>query len=152
MSNQANRQYILAYNQLLKECDTIYHNAAIKAGLSDCAFWILYTLQDKTHTYTQSEIGDSSSMPRQTVNSALKKLKKDGYLTLRRIDGKMGKSIDLTEAGELFVQTHIAPVAAAEERACALFSNSEKEMFLATFRSLVDRLKAEIEQTVTEEL
>ena len=152
MSKKTNRKYILAYNQLLKECDTVYHNAAAKAGLSDCAFWILYSLHDMDHTYTQSEIGDNASMPRQTINSALKKLEKDGYLTLQRIDGKMGKSIHLTELGEQFVQTHIVPVTAAEERVCALFSDNEKEAFLTTFRSLVERLKTEIEQPTTEEL
>lgn len=144
MSVKTNRQYILAYNQLLKECDNIYHDAAVRAGLSDCAFWILYSLHDSDHTITQSEIGDNASMPRQTVNSALKKLEKDGYLILEKIDGKMGKSIHLTDRGKEFVDAHIAPVAAAEERACGLFPDAEKEAFLTTFRSLVDRLKAEI--------
>lgn len=150
MSIKLNRQYIMAYNQLLKECDTIYHNAAAKAGLSDCAFWILYSLYDTDRTITQSDIGDNVSMPRQTVNSALKKLEKDGYLTLQRIEGKMGKSIHLTQLGEEFVRTHIVPVTMAEERACALFSDAEKKAFLTTFRSLVDRLKAEIEHTSEE--
>lgn len=144
MSVKTNRQYILAYNQLLKECDNIYHDAAVRAGLSDCAFWILYSLHDADHTITQSEIGDNASMPRQTVNSALKKLEKDGYLTLEKIDGKMGKAIHLTDRGKEFVDAHIAPVAAAEERACASFPDGQKDAFLSTFRLLVDRLKAEI--------
>lgn len=144
MRENSNRQYILAYNQLLKECNNIYHDAAVRAGLSDCAFWILYSLHDADHTITQSEIGDNASMPRQTVNSALKKLEKDGYLTLEKINGKMGKAIHLTEQGTEFVEAHIVPVAAAEERACASFPDTEKEAFLKTFRSLVDRLKAEI--------
>lgn len=144
MRENSNRQYILAYNQLLKECDNIYHDAAARAGLSDCALWILYSLHDADHTITQSEIGDNASMPRQTVNSALKKLEKDGYLTLEKINGKMGKAIHLTQQGAQFVETHIAPVAAAEERACASFPDGEKEAFLSTFRTLVDRLKVEI--------
>ena len=84
MSNNT-RNYILTYNQLLKECDTIYHTAAVNSGLSDCAFWILYTVQDTEHIYTQSEICDNSSLPRQTVNSALKKLEKDAKKYLLRI-------------------------------------------------------------------
>ena len=146
MNENNNRQYILAYNQLLKECDNIYHDAAVRAGLSDCAFWILYALWETDHPMTQSEIGDNASMPRQTVNSALKKLEKDGYLTLEKIDGKMGKSIHLTQAGEEFIQTHISPIATAEERVCAQFTQQEQEIFLSTFRTLIDRLKAEIEE------
>ena len=147
MSKISNREYIWAYNQLLKECDIIYHNAAMKANLSDCAFWIMYSLYNADHTLTQSEIGDNASMPRQTVNSALKKLEKDGYLTLEKINGKMGKSIHLTQLGEQFAAENIAPVVTAEEQACSLFSDNEKEAFLKTFRTLVDRLKEKIEHT-----
>lgn len=144
MSENKNRQYILAYNQLLKECDNIYHEAAAKAGLSDCAFWILHALWEADHPLTQSEIGDNASLPRQTVNSALKKMEKDGYLVLEKISGKMGKSIHLTESGEQFTMMHIAPIAAAEERVCAQFTQQEQEIFLSTFRTLVDRLKTEM--------
>lgn len=150
MSNNT-RNYILTYNQLLKECDTIYHTAAVNSGLSDCAFWILYTVQDTEHIYTQSEICDNSSLPRQTVNSALKKLEKDGYLTLQRIEGKISKSIHLTKQGQAFVQKYIVPVMGAEERACELFSDEEKELFLKIFRTLVYRLNEEISNVIPEE-
>lgn len=149
--NDNTRSYILAYNQLTKECDTIYHAAAANSGLSDCAFWILYTVQDTECTYTQSEICDNSFLPRQTVNSALKKLEKDGYLTLNCIEGKISKSIHLTEQGHAFVQKYITPVMAAENRACELFSDEEKNLFLRIFRTLVDRLNEEISNVILEE-
>lgn len=145
-----NRKYIAAYNQLLKACDTVYHNAAAAADLSDCAFWILYAVQDSDHTCTQSEICDNSSLPRQTVNSALKKLEKDGYLTLRRINGGVSKSIHLTEAGKALVQKHLLPVMEAEQRACAAFTDEEKRQFLTTFQRLVEGLGAEIGQICRE--
>ena len=47
---KSNRDYIFNYNQLQKECDTIYR-AAAKMGLSDCAFWIIYTLMDGNGIY-----------------------------------------------------------------------------------------------------
>ena len=145
-----NRKYIAAYNQLLKACDTLYHNAAAAAGLSDCAFWILYAVQDSDHTCTQSEICDNSSLPRQTVNSALKKLEKDGYLTLRRINGSTSKSIHLTEAGNALAQRHLLPVMEAEQRACDAFSDAEKKQFLNTFQRLVERLNTELCQSLKE--
>ncbi len=145
-----NRKYIAAYNQLLKACDTLYHNAAAAAGLSDCAFWILYAVQDSDHTCTQSEICDNSSLPRQTVNSALKKLEKDGYLTLRRINGSTSKSIHLTEAGNALAQKHLLPVMEAEQCACDAFSDAEKKQFLNTFQRLVERLNTEICQSLKE--
>ena len=144
MNHTSNYNYILEFNQILKECDSIYHNAAVKAGLSDCAFWILYTLQDSTRTYTQSEICDDGFMPKQTVNSALKKMEKDGYLTLHPIPGKKGKYIQLTETGQAFVQQKIVPIMKAEENACAQFTSDEKFAFLNTFRGFVNWLKTEV--------
>lgn len=148
---KSNHEYIASYNQLLKECNTLYHSVATELGLSDCAFWILYTLHDSNQLVKQSDICDNASMPRQTVNSALKKLEKDGYLTLRRIDGKMGKSIHLTDKGEAFVAQNITPIMRAEEKACASFSKEETEMFLNIFASLVKRLDEEISNIHTED-
>ena len=146
-----NRDYIFTYNQLQKECDTIYRTAAAGMGLSDCAFWILYTLMDNDKTYTQAEICDSAFMPRQTVNSALKNLEADGVLCLRRLEGRKGKSIHLTEKGDQYVKLHIRPIMEAEERACAQFSDSEKEIFLRCFRMLTEGLKREIKLVQEEE-
>lgn len=144
------RKYISTYNQLLKACDTVYHNVAAAAGLSDCAFWILYSVQDADHVCTQSEICDDSSLPRQTVNSALKKLEKDGYLTLQRIGGSVSKAIHLTETGNALVQKYMYPVMEAEQRACAAFSDEEKKQFLTTFQQFVERLSTEIGQVCKE--
>ncbi len=144
MSTTSNRTYISEYNQISKECDMIYHSAALRLGISDCAFWIFYTLSDTERQYTQSEICDSSFMSRQTVNSALKKLEKDGYLTLFRSQEKAGKTIRLTEKGADFVDRYIRPVLRAEETACGMFTEEEKEWFLKTYRLLTERLSQEI--------
>ncbi|MCD7920017.1 MAG: MarR family transcriptional regulator [Clostridiales bacterium] len=144
MSTTSNRTYISEYNQISKECDMIYHSAALRLGISDCAFWIFYTLSDTERQYTQSEICDSSFMSRQTVNSALKKLEKDGYLTLCRSQEKAGKTISLTEKGSDFVDSYIRPVLRAEETACGMFTEEEKEWFLKTYRLLTERLNQEI--------
>ncbi|MCD8023876.1 MAG: MarR family transcriptional regulator [Lachnospiraceae bacterium] len=146
MSTTSNRTYITEYNQISRECDRIYHSAALRLGISDCAFWIFYVLSDVDRLYTQSEICDSSFMSRQTVNSALKKLEKDGYLTLCRSQEKAGKTIRLTEKGTDFVDRYIRPILKAEENACGMFTEEEKEWFLKTYRLLTERLNQEISQ------
>ena len=146
MSIKTNREYIEDYILLQKECDSVYHNVATEFGLSDCAFWILYTISDTQETITQSAICEAAAMTRQTVNSALKKLEKDKLVELRRIEGKMGKSIHLTDMGITFVKKHIMPIMIAEEKACRSFSEEEKELFLQMFRKLVNRLCEEIKE------
>ena len=135
---------IAEYNQLHKECEAIYHAAAVRLGLSDCAFWILYMLHENKEQCKQSDLSDCAFMPPQTINSALKKIEKDGLIKLKRTPGKTGKSIHLTESGEHFVNENILPIIAAEEKACASFSEREIETFLDLFRSLVRRLEEEI--------
>ncbi len=143
---KSQRKIVNEYNRLLKACDMLYHSIAARLGISDCAFWILYTIQVTEDVCRQSDICEAVSMSRQTVNSALKKLEKAGYLTLSRIDGKMGKTIHLTDSGERFVVSNILPVMEAEERACAGFSETEKETFMGLYHTLVDRLTAELSE------
>lgn len=141
---KSQRETVNEYNHLLKAFDMLYHSIATRLGISDCAFWILYTIQVTEGVCKQSDICENASMSRQTVNSALKKLEKEGYLTLSKIDGKMGKAIQLTEFGNRFVEQHILPVMEAEERACASFSEEEKEAFMGLFHTLIDRLSEEV--------
>ena len=79
---KSQRKIVNEYNRLLKACDMLYHSIAVQLGMSDCAFWILYAVQAADGLCKQSDICENISMSRQTVNSALKKLEKDGFLTL----------------------------------------------------------------------
>lgn len=131
-----------------KEINAFYHSVAANLNLSDCAFWILYTLHESKDTLLkQSDLSENMSIPPQTVNSALKKLELDGYVCLKQIEGKMGKSIHLTKKGMTFIADNIVPVAAAEEKVCESFSGEEAESFLNLFRLLVSRLYDEINDT-----
>ena len=145
---KSNHDYITEYNRLMQECDAVYHAAATREGLSDSSFHILYMLHDTGNSCKQSDISDGASLPPQTVNSALKKLEKEGLVELKRIDGKMGKSIHLTEAGQLLVLEKIDPVIRAEEAACKAFSEDEKETFFRLLERLVKQLQTEINGNV----
>lgn len=51
-------------------------------GFSDTAFWILYLLCKEERTYTQNDLADELCIAKQTVNSAIAKLVKEGYVEL----------------------------------------------------------------------
>ena len=143
---QSNHDYIAAYNRLMQECNAVYHAAAMREGLSDSSFRILYMLCDAGDSCRQSDISERASLPPQTVNSALKKLEKEGLVALKRIDGKMGKSIHLTAAGQQLLREKIDPVRCAEEAACEAFSEEEKETFFRLLGRLVKQLQTEINE------
>lgn len=85
------------FNYLTQEIDKIYHDASFKLGISDSVMQILYTLLSYGRSCT---IGDIVTMgvSKQTVNSSLRKLEKEGYILLEKIDGRK-KRVLLTDSG-----------------------------------------------------
>ena len=67
-------------DRIYNENTLLYHRLARACGLPDCAFWLLYTLRSEEAPLTQTQLSEQLSLPKQTVNSALKKLVEEGYL------------------------------------------------------------------------
>ena len=71
----------LKFNQLYRRQCNLYHTYAAACHLSDTAFSILYCLceteaDEHTTPFTQHELAELCSLPRQTVNSAISGLVK----------------------------------------------------------------------------
>ena len=84
------KRMLLEYNRETKRLDDLYRCAVKQCGISECAFWILYTLRAEERQFTQAEICEFLIEPKQTVHSALKKLEAEGYLartSARRLSG-----------------------------------------------------------------
>ena len=98
---------------------------ALKFGLSDSAMWILCTMREANRELTQSEIAQEMSMSRQTVNSAIKNLEKQGYLQLEAVSGdRRNKTLSFTEEGEAFAKKTVDRVLSLEHQ---VFENLEVE-------------------------
>lgn len=133
------------YNQLLKNMDGLYHNAARQCGLSDSAFWVLYSIRENEGPCTQKELCESWFYSKQTVNSTLKQLEARGILKLELAPGnRKNKQIFLTEEGEKLAEEKILPLMRAEYRAFAGLDNEERRAFLNLTRKYIDQLRAEI--------
>lgn len=92
-------RHLTRYNQLWMELDDLYGNYAKYCGLSDCPFWIFYTLYESKETYTQKDLSEKLSLSRQTVNSALKSLESGGLIQLVPLPGQWkNKQVLLTES------------------------------------------------------
>ncbi len=137
----AERKRLLEYNALMKENDELYRIAARTLRMSDCSFWILYALRDTQQEITQSELSAMLFLPKQTVNSALKKLEKDGYLVLQSIDQRRTKRIRLTEKGLALAQETVDRVMAAEMAALGGMSEEEQDTLLGGFRKFTELLR-----------
>lgn len=138
------KECLLEYNGLYKENNEFYRNAARTLGLSDCAFWILYSLREGNRELSQSEICSVLYVPKQTVNSSLKKLEEDGMIELREGTDRRSKRVHLTEKGTALAAQTVDRVLEAELRTMGQMPEEERTAFLRLFRRYTELLKKEI--------
>ena len=110
------KRMLLEYNKETKRLDDLYRCAAKQCGISECAFWILYTLRAEERQFTQAEICEFLIEPKQTVHSALKKLEAEGYLARTSGADLRSKRVALTEKGEQFARAWDRPRARGRGR------------------------------------
>lgn len=122
------------YNRLYKENSAIYHDVCNRFGLSDSTFWILYTLRAEEPPITQSDICITLFQPRQTVNSSLKKLEREGLLTLSGEGGRRGKPVSLTPRGLELAAKTVDRVIESEQQALLDLSPDEQKHLLDAMR------------------
>jgi DNA-binding MarR family transcriptional regulator len=126
-------QALFQYNSLIKENDKIYRNTAKTLGISDSAFWILYMIRESDQAMTQSELCSSLYQPKQTINSALKKLEQDGVITLKTMDDRRSKQLILTEKGRRLSAKTVDRVMETEQLALAELTEEELTAYLSIF-------------------
>ena len=73
------QEYLQADHQI----DEFYHTLAQALGLSDSALWVLWCLVERGDGCTQKDICRQVSISKQTVHSSVRKLERDGFLSLR---------------------------------------------------------------------
>lgn len=141
MSEYVMGKRLFEYNSIVKEYEDIYRQIARQFGFSECTFWILYSLREDNSHLTQRELCYALSQPKQTINSALKKLEADGYLELCSREDRRSKEIRLTKKGESLATETVDKVIALENRTFDTFTEEEQEEFLHLFRKYTDNLK-----------
>ena len=109
-------KYLKEYNHIYKEANDIYHEIARKLQLSDSALDIFYTIFEIGDNCLQRDICKASCMPKQTVNSSIRKLQTDSYLTLSPGKGR-SMHIHLTASGQKLIQEKLVPLIRIENDA-----------------------------------
>ena len=125
---------LFALNEAWKENANIYRQMAKQMNLTDMAMWALYTLRVEPGEMTQSRMCEFLHEPKQTINSALKKMEADGLITLQSGSNRRTKTIHLTAAGEALARETADRVAETEQQ--ALFSEEEADQLFSLLRRL----------------
>ena len=126
--NFEQKQELREFNCLYKEIENLYHDIAIKAGMSDSSFFILYTIVELGNGCLQKDVSDMYSINKQTIHSSIRNLEKNGYIFLKKGKGR-NMHIYLTEEGEKLIQQKMIPIMEAENDVfTAMTAQESKEL------------------------
>lgn len=139
-----NADRVRQINYLMSEMDSLYHQAAVKLGLSDSAVCVLYAICEQNGSCLLSDIYKQSGISKQTINSALRKLETEGILYLELYKGN-AKKVSLTPKGTQYVNDTVLKLYEAEIRAFASWSEEEMETYIRLIKKDIASLKAQLE-------
>lgn len=143
-------QELKEFNLLYKEIDDLYHDIALKLGISDSAFNILYTICTIGDGCLQKDICNATFISKQTVNSSIKKLEQSGFLTLKSGKGR-DMHIHLTPSGQELAEKKILPVIEMENQSFAEMPQPERKLLLELTKQHVVHLRKRTEQLLEQE-
>lgn len=144
MDRESQEKALREYNGLYRFSNEIYHEAALAAGLSDSAFDILYCLYDMGDGCSQKDICEASYLTKQTVNSSVHKLVREGVVHLDT-EGGRGTRLYLTKSGRALVEARIAPIIEIEKTAFAAMSVEECGELLRLMRLYLGQLREQVD-------
>ena len=127
-------------NYLHSEINNVFHEMSQQMGLSDSVSCILYTICNFGDSCMLTDIINMTGIPKQTVNSALRKMEGDGYLQLETTQTPR-KKVVLTEAGKLLAQKTAEQMIRMENEIYASWTEEERQLHLALTQRYLDQLK-----------
>ncbi len=149
MGDNEIEKLLYKYNRIYKENSDLYRGVAKALGISDSVFWILYSLREKGGEATQSEICSMLYEPKQTVNSALKKMESEGYIAMASHPDRRRKLLILTPKGEELTEKTADKVLTLECSAFREMSEADRQAFLRLFQTYTEILKRKISSIIS---
>lgn len=117
------------FNQVLGNINAAYHEVCVKLGISDSEFDILYNLCDLGDGCNQSAIYKNSGLGKTTINSAIKKMEKNGLLRIEQGSGR-NTLVYLTEEGKKLSARTVERIIEIENMIFHSWSKEDQKMFI----------------------
>lgn len=138
------------FNYLLGELNAVYHDMALRLGLSDSAMSILYTICDHGESCRLQDICRWSGLSKQTINSAIRKLETEGIVCLESA-GSRNKNVCLTEEGSDLAKRTVKQIMQAENGIFASWPDEDMEKYVELTENFLRALQEKAEQMKAEE-
>lgn len=145
MMKDKNRIQMERFNFLLTEIDAVYHEAALKLGLSDSAMLILYTVCSREGACPLNDITRTSGVSKQTINSALRKLEAEEIVCLETM-GARRKRVCLTEKGKRLAERTVFRLIEAENEILGSWSEDEQMIYMELTQRYLNLFKEKIKE------
>lgn len=130
------------FNRLMLRIDSVYHEAALKLGLTDSAMMVLYAVLDNGGNCPIGNIC-SFGISKQTVNSALRKLESDNIIFLEATGGRC-KNVCLTEKGMKLSEKTVLKIIDVENEIFDSWTKSERETYIELTKRYMNQLSEKI--------
>lgn len=127
-------------NLLQSELQNVYHDLSVRMGLSDSNSSILYTIRNFGDCCLLSQIISMTGLPKQTVNSALRKLEAEGILELEQAQGRR-KKVRLTPQGQVLADNTVDWLFRTEAEIFSSWDAEELALYLKLNQRYLDQLK-----------
>lgn len=139
-------EQLMRFFKVSNELDAVYSHQAAGRGLSDSAFWVLYSIWHSEEAATPKSICEQWSISKQTVHSSVKSLENKGFIRMHTLEtDKRSKYITLTEKGEDFAKRYLDRIYEAEEKAFLNMSETSRQALIDGCQKYLEGLKEGLE-------
>ena len=128
------------FNNILGQIDGAYHDVAVRLGLSDSMFDILYILCEEGEGCNQSVLYKNSGLGKTTINSAIRRMEQQNLLYLTPGEGR-NTCVYLTDAGREMLRTSVEPVIRIENEIFSSWTKKEQELFIGLNQRYLDMFR-----------
>ena len=137
------RKRVGVLNRQIKELVGAYRDAIRCLDIAESEFWIWYTLVVIGGEYTQQDICAVWSLPKQTVNTVITRMRLKKHAYLEAVAGTRNhKLVRLTSEGRAYGESIVLPILHAEERAFECISGEELSLAVSIFDRYLDAIKS----------
>lgn len=136
---------VVRMNQSIGETEALYHEIAWKFGVSDSVMSVLYTIVWMGSPCLLSEIIRMTGRSKQTINSALRKLEREGMIVVENFQGKK-KLVRLTEDGEKLAERSVCRLLKLENEIFESWTEEERVQYAELLQKYVVDLKEKMKE------
>lgn len=133
------------FNRLVGEIDGLYHDVAVKLGLSDSELNILYAVCGEGDCCPLRDIYHQYGVSKQTINSAIRKMEREGLVYLE-VSGGRSKDVRLTDKGKKLAGRTVIPLMELESEIFADWRQNEVEQYLRLAQQYLDAFRKKVKR------